>query len=87
MSFADRQASKQAASTTDTQVALAELYAHVSRMPESAKKRKILKQVGVKNTFIVVDIKTCNTFSLKQKCYVFCSALSKIIFIFAVYKS
>jgi hypothetical protein len=45
VSFADRKASQLAANQTDTQVALAELYAHVSRMPDSTKKKKILKQV------------------------------------------
>ncbi|ELU05337.1 hypothetical protein CAPTEDRAFT_221307 [Capitella teleta] len=44
VSFADRKASQLAANQTDTQVALAELYAHVSRMPDSTKKKKILKQ-------------------------------------------
>ena len=31
---------------SDTQVALAELYAHVQAMPDSSKKKKLLKQVG-----------------------------------------
>jgi hypothetical protein len=45
VSFADRKASQMAANQIDTQVALAELYAHVSKMPDSTKKKKILKQV------------------------------------------
>lgn len=30
----------------DTEVELAKLYAHVQSMPDSAKKRKLMKQVG-----------------------------------------
>ena len=46
VTFADRPASRRAAAQTDTQVALAQLYAHVSAMPESGRKRKLLKQVS-----------------------------------------
>ena len=46
VTFVDRPGSKQATAATDTEVALAQLYAHVQNMPESAKKRKLLKQVG-----------------------------------------
>lgn len=41
--FVDRKSSSD--SDTDTQVALAKLYAHVQSMPESARKKKLLKQV------------------------------------------
>lgn len=41
-SFVDRKSSSD--SDTDTQVALAQLYAHVQAMPESARKKKLLKQ-------------------------------------------
>ncbi|KAK2162827.1 hypothetical protein LSH36_91g08008 [Paralvinella palmiformis] len=44
VTFADRQASRQAATETDTQMALAQLYAHISSMPSSSKKRRLLKQ-------------------------------------------
>ncbi len=46
VTFVDRAASQEAASQNDTQMALAQLYAHISSMPESSKKRKLLKQVG-----------------------------------------
>ena len=49
MTFADRAASLEAAAQTDTQVALAQLYAHVSSMPDSTKKRKLLKQFNKAN--------------------------------------
>ena len=39
----------EAAAQTDTQVALAQLYAHVNAMPESAKKKKLLKQFNKAN--------------------------------------
>ena len=45
ISFADRTASLQAAAETDTVRALGELYAHIANLPESSKKRKLLKQV------------------------------------------
>lgn len=44
VTFADRQASRQAATETDTQMALAQLHAHISAMPPSSKKRRLLKQ-------------------------------------------
>ena len=44
ITFTDRQASQQAATTTDTEMELAQLYAYVSSMPSLAKKRKLLKQ-------------------------------------------
>jgi hypothetical protein len=42
--FADRQASQLAAVQFDTAKAIADLYAHVSQMPDSAYKRRLLKQ-------------------------------------------
>ena len=47
VSFVDRAASQSAAAQTDTQTALAELYAHVSAMPKSAKQKKMIKQVCI----------------------------------------
>jgi len=44
--FADRQASLQAAVEFDTEKAIADLYAHVSQMPDSAHKRRLMTQVG-----------------------------------------
>jgi len=44
--FADRQASLQAAVDFDTEKAIADLYAHVARMPDSAHKRRLVKQVS-----------------------------------------
>ena len=44
VSFTDRAASQQAAELTDTQMELAQLYAHVSSMPESSRKRKLLEK-------------------------------------------
>lgn len=44
--FADRQASLQAAVEFDTDKAIADLYAHVAQMPDSACKRRLMKQVG-----------------------------------------
>ena len=49
VSFVDRAASKSAAAQTDTQTALAELYAHVSAMPKSTRQKKILKQFNKAN--------------------------------------
>jgi len=46
--FADRQASLQAAVDFDTDKAIADLYAHVAQMPDSAHKRRLMKQVGIK---------------------------------------
>ncbi|XP_063432018.1 rho GTPase-activating protein 19-like isoform X1 [Mytilus trossulus] len=45
--FVDRKSSSD--SDTDTQVALAKLYAHVQSMPESARKKKLLKQFNNAN--------------------------------------
>lgn len=59
ITFADRQASQQAASHTDTQTALAQLYAHVSNMPESTKKRKLLKQVSSRDLEAGNDLEAC----------------------------
>jgi len=50
VSFVDRQMSAQARSHTDTEVALAQLYAHVSSMPESTQKKKLLKQFNKANS-------------------------------------
>ncbi|KAL5022010.1 hypothetical protein ScPMuIL_001165 [Solemya velum] len=44
MAFADRKPSADYESSDETQQALAQLYAHVQSMPESAKKKKLLKQ-------------------------------------------
>ncbi|XP_064601829.1 rho GTPase-activating protein 19-like isoform X2 [Liolophura sinensis] len=49
VSFADREKTQEAESSMDTQVALAQLYAHVQSMPESARKRKLLKQFNRAN--------------------------------------
>lgn len=43
----DQEASEKARQETDTETALAELYAHVQSMPESSRKKKLLKQVCV----------------------------------------
>ena len=58
VAFADRQASQQAAANTDTQMALAQLYAHVSSMPESSKKRKLLKQFNKANGGVCSPLRT-----------------------------
>ncbi|XP_061192954.1 rho GTPase-activating protein 19-like isoform X1 [Saccostrea echinata] len=42
--FAERKSSSDSDSGNDTQVALAKLYAHVQMMPDSSKKKKLLKQ-------------------------------------------
>ncbi|KAK3094968.1 hypothetical protein FSP39_008441 [Pinctada imbricata] len=44
VSFTQRKPSSESESSNETQVALAKLYAHVQMMPESAKKKKLLKQ-------------------------------------------
>ena len=49
VSFVDRAASLEEAAKNDTQVELAKLYAHISAMPESAKKRKLMKQINKAN--------------------------------------
>lgn len=48
-SFVDHQLTAQANSTQDTQAALAQLYAHIQAMPESAKKRRLVKQFNKEN--------------------------------------
>jgi len=54
--FADRQASLEAAVEFDTEKAIADLYAHVAQMPDSAHKRRLMKQVG--------SLLQCSHFSL-----------------------
>ena len=44
LTFAERKSPEEVDCSQDTQVALAQLYAHVQSMPESAKKKKLLKQ-------------------------------------------
>jgi len=44
--FTDRQASLQAAEEFDTEKAIADLYAHVAQMPDSAHKRHVMKKVS-----------------------------------------
>lgn len=44
LTFVERKSPEEVDSSQDTQVALAQLYAHVQSMPESAKKKKLLKQ-------------------------------------------
>lgn len=44
--FTDRQASLQAAEEFDTEKAIADLYAHVAQMPDSAHKRHLMKKVS-----------------------------------------
>ena len=48
-SFVDRNLTAQATATQDTQAALAQLYAHIQSMPESAKKRRLVKQFNKEN--------------------------------------
>lgn len=48
-SFVDRNLTAKANSTQDTQAALAQLYAHIQTMPESAKKRRLVKQFNKEN--------------------------------------
>jgi len=48
-SFVDRNLTAKANSTQDTQAALAQLYAHIQAMPESAKKRRLVKQFNKEN--------------------------------------
>lgn len=47
ITFHDRKSSSESDSANDTQVALAKLYAHVQSMPDSSKKKKLLKQVHI----------------------------------------
>jgi len=44
LTFAERKSPEEFSCAQDTQIALAQLYAHVQSMPESAKKKKLLKQ-------------------------------------------
>jgi len=53
--FADRQASREAAAGFDTEKAIADLYAHVAQMPDSAHKRRLMKQVTT-TFFLCLDI-------------------------------
>ncbi|XP_015127105.1 uncharacterized protein LOC107048452 [Diachasma alloeum] len=48
-SFVDHKLTAKANSTEDTQAALAQLYAHIQAMPESAKKRRLVKQFNKEN--------------------------------------
>ena len=48
-SFVDREQTAKANTGDSTQLALAELYAHIQSMPESAKKRKFIKQFNKEN--------------------------------------
>lgn len=44
-SFTDRWASQKAARHNSTESALSELYCHICQMPDSAQKKRILKEV------------------------------------------
>ncbi|KAJ8664737.1 hypothetical protein QAD02_006399 [Eretmocerus hayati] len=48
-SFVDRDLTAQATASQDTQAALAQLYAHIQSMPESSKKRRLVKQFNKEN--------------------------------------
>ncbi|XP_011494490.1 PREDICTED: rho GTPase-activating protein 19 [Ceratosolen solmsi marchali] len=48
-SFVDRNLTAKATAAQDTQAALAQLYAHIQSMPESAKKRRLVKQFNKEN--------------------------------------
>ena len=48
-SFVDHKLTAQATASQDTQAALAQLYAYIQSMPESAKKRKLVKQFNKEN--------------------------------------
>ncbi|XP_014207890.1 uncharacterized protein LOC106638987 [Copidosoma floridanum] len=48
-SFVDRNLTAQATASQDTQAALAQLYAHIQSMPESSKKRRLVKQFNKEN--------------------------------------
>ncbi|XP_013403144.1 rho GTPase-activating protein 19 isoform X2 [Lingula anatina] len=49
VTYVDRVKSKELGAASDTEVALAQLYAHVQNMPDSTKKRKLLKQFNKAN--------------------------------------
>ncbi|KAG5318581.1 RHG19 protein, partial [Pseudoatta argentina] len=64
-SFVDRKLTAKANSTQDTQAALAQLYAHIQAMPESAKKRRLVKQFNKENgQGTPRHVKSCKTKSL-----------------------
>ncbi|EFN88118.1 uncharacterized protein LOC105192159 [Harpegnathos saltator] len=64
-SFVDRKLTAKANSTQDTQAALAQLYAHIQAMPESAKKRRLVKQFNKENgQGTPRHVKHCKTKSL-----------------------
>lgn len=64
-SFVDRKLTAKATSTQDTQAALAQLYAHIQAMPESAKKRRLVKQFNKENgQGTPRHVKHCKTKSL-----------------------
>ncbi|XP_012535408.2 uncharacterized protein LOC105836129 [Monomorium pharaonis] len=64
-SFVDRKLTAKANSTQDTQAALAQLYAHIQAMPESAKKRRFVKQFNKENgQGTPRHVKNCKTKSL-----------------------
>lgn len=48
-SFVDHKLTAKANIAEDTQAALAQLYAHIQAMPESAKKRRLVKQFNKEN--------------------------------------
>lgn len=56
--FTDRQASQEAARKSSTESALTDLYAHVCQMPESSRKRHLLKEVDIS----IITIFNCVTF-------------------------
>ncbi|XP_033340525.2 uncharacterized protein LOC117228697 [Megalopta genalis] len=64
-SFVDHKLTAKANSTQDTQAALAQLYAHIQAMPESAKKRRLVKQFNKENgQGTPRQVKNCRTKSL-----------------------
>ena len=64
-SFVDHKLTAKANSTQDTQAALAQLYAHIQAMPESAKKRRLVKQFNKENgQGTPRQVKHCRTKSL-----------------------
>ncbi|XP_029678828.1 uncharacterized protein LOC115244943 [Formica exsecta] len=64
-SFVDRKLTAKANSIQDTQAALAQLYAHIQAMPESAKKRRLVKQFNKENgQGTPRHVKNCKTKSL-----------------------
>ncbi|CAK9800599.1 Rho GTPase-activating protein 19 [Anthophora plagiata] len=64
-SFVDHTLTAKANSTQDTQAALAQLYAHIQAMPESAKKRRLVKQFNKENgQGTPRQVKHCRTKSL-----------------------